>query len=239
MIPAEHVEDASRLTVSTIVPVYNAARYLRATLESAVAQTLPPLEIIVVDDGSTDESAVVARGFREVRCLQQPNQGCAAARNRGVAAARGDLLAFLDADDLWTADKLAVQVAYMTAHPEVGYTLARQELFLEAGARRPPAIRPEHLEHDQVGYLPSTLVVRRPVFDRIGGFDITQKISSDVDWFLRAKDLDVPMAVLPQVLVRRRIHDANLSTDTRANQAALLKVFKASIDRQRARGPQT
>ena len=222
-------------TVSVIVPVYNGARFLAATLASVRAQTYRDFETVVVDDGSTDGSAEVAAGFGDVRVVRQANQGCAKARNEGVAAARGGLLAFLDADDLWTPDKLAVQTAHLAAHPAIGYSIARQEIFLEPGATRPPGLRPAHLEADQVGYLPSTLVVRREVFVRVGGFDTSLAVASDVEWFVRAKDLAIPMAILPQILVRRRIHRTNISSDVNRNHAALLRVFKASIDRQRGR----
>src|ERR1043165_3045241 len=120
--------------VSVIIPVYNGARHLRAALESVFAQTYRSFEVIVVDDGSVDESAIIAQSFPEVRYIHQTNCGVAAARNHGIEAARGEFLAFLDQDDLWTPDKLRLQIEYLLSHPEIGYTLTRQKFFLDPGA---------------------------------------------------------------------------------------------------------
>src|SRR5512143_3730544 len=111
---------SSEPLVSVVMPVYNGARYLRQALESALAQTYRPLEIVVVDDGSTDETpAILAEFGTRIRALRQPNSGSAAARNAALDAARGELIAFLDADDLWLPQKLAVQVEYLREHPDV------------------------------------------------------------------------------------------------------------------------
>src|SRR5688500_924354 len=109
--------------VSVIIPVYNGARFLRAALESVFAQTYRPIEVIVVDDGSADDSGVIAQSFPEVRYIRQENQGVAAARNNAIEAARGEFFAFLDQDDLWTPEKLRLQIEHLLDHPEVGYTL--------------------------------------------------------------------------------------------------------------------
>jgi glycosyltransferase involved in cell wall biosynthesis len=127
--------------VSVIIPVYNGARFLRAALESVLAQTYRNFEVIVVDDGSVDDSGVIAQSFPEVRYIHQTNQGVAAARNHAIEVARGEYFAFLDQDDLWTADKLKLQIAYLLSHPEVGYTLTQQSFFLEPGATLPAWFR--------------------------------------------------------------------------------------------------
>src|ERR1044071_9784434 len=121
-------------TVSVVIPAYNAERYLGEAIESVLAQTYAPLETIVVDDGSSDGTAAVARSHPGVTLISQENAGPAAARNRGFAASRGELIAFHDADDLMTPDKLAVQVGEMLAKPAIGCVLAEQELLIEAGA---------------------------------------------------------------------------------------------------------
>src|ERR1700694_2891614 len=110
--------------VSCIVPVYNGERYLRSALESIFAQDYRPLEVIVVDDGSSDKSAVIAQDFKQVRYMHQTNQGVATARNAGLAAARGEFIAFLDQDDLWMSDKLSIQIEHLLKNPEIQYTLA-------------------------------------------------------------------------------------------------------------------
>src|SRR3982751_2380169 len=102
--------------VSVIIPVHNGAKYLRAALESVLAQTYSPFEVIVVDDGSVDDSGVIAQSFNDVRYIHQANQGVAAARNHGIEAARGDFFAFLDQDDLWTPEKLTFEVDHLLSH---------------------------------------------------------------------------------------------------------------------------
>src|SRR5437667_12630279 len=110
--------------VSVVIPCYNGERYLAEAIESVLAQRYEPLEIIVVDDGSTDRSAEVARHFGDaVQYVCQPHAGAAAARNRGVGLATGDLIAFLDADDVWTEGRLARQVQVLEADPSVGMVM--------------------------------------------------------------------------------------------------------------------
>ncbi|MBI4573499.1 MAG: glycosyltransferase family 2 protein, partial [candidate division NC10 bacterium] len=105
--------------VSVILPVYNGERFLAAAIASILAQDYQPIEVIVVDDGSTDGTAAIARSFQGVRYLYQPNQGPAFARNAGIAVARGAFIAFLDADDLMVPTRLSVQAGYLLAHPEI------------------------------------------------------------------------------------------------------------------------
>jgi glycosyltransferase involved in cell wall biosynthesis len=221
--------------VSVIVPVYNGERYLAEALDSVLKQDYRPLEVLVVDDGSTDNSAQIARSYGQVHCIQQPNQGVSAARNAGIAASHGEFISFLDQDDVWAREKLSVQAGYLLQHREVGYAIARQRFFLEPGTKRPPWLKEEFLEGDQVGYLPGTLVVRTTVFDQIGAFDVAYGISSDSDWFTRAKDAGIAMAILPEVLLCRRIHSGNLSSEVQQIQAELLKLLRTSVARQRAK----
>jgi glycosyltransferase involved in cell wall biosynthesis len=220
--------------VSVIIPVYNGERYLAEALQSVLSQTYRPLEIVVVDDGSTDGSAQVVRSFSQVHCIQQQNAGVAAARNAGISASHGEFVAFLDQDDLWAPEKLSVQVAYLRKHPEIGYALARQRFFLQPGTNRPAWLKEQLLQGDQVGYLPGTMVVRSTVLGQIGPFDTAYGISSDSDWFARAKDCGILMSILPQVLLFRRIHDGNLSSEVQRIQSELLKILRGSIARQRA-----
>lgn len=222
-----------RPRVSVVVPVYNGAPFLAEALASVLAQSYEPLEVVVVDDGSSDSSARVAMSFAGVRCLRQPNRGVAAARNAGVAASSGELVAFIDQDDRWTPAKLRRQVPYLQGHPGTGFCLAHQRFVLEPGARRPSWLRAELLDADPVGYLPGTLVVRRTVLDRVGPFDETNPIASDTDWFLRAKDAGIAMAILPEVLLERRIHRDNQSAQTSSGTRQLLEAVRRSIHRQR------
>jgi glycosyltransferase involved in cell wall biosynthesis len=224
--------------VSVIIPVHNGGRYLRAALESVLAQTYRPLEVIVVDDGSVDDSGPIAQSFHDVRYIHQPNQGVAAARNHGIEAARGEYLAFLDQDDLWTPEKLKLQIGYLLSHPDVGYTLTQQQFFLDPGATLPAWFRKELLPSVHTGWVLGTLVVRRTAFAEVGNFATGYSAASDGDWFFRAKAAAIPMAVIPELLLLKRIHGTNESGRAKEILSELLKVVKSSLDRQRSTHPE-
>ena len=167
--------------VSVIIPVYNGARYLRPALESVFAQTYHPFEVIVVDDGSTDDSGAIAQSFPEVRYIQQANQGVAAARNHGIDAARGEFFAFLDQDDLWTPEKLKLQMAHLLDNPELGYTLTQQKYFLDPGGTLPAWFRKELFASVHTGWVLGTVVVRRTAFVQVGNFFTGYSAANDSD----------------------------------------------------------
>ena len=220
--------------VSVVIPVHDMGRYLGDALRSAFAQDYRPIEVIVVDDGSNDDTADVARSFAEVDYLHQAQQGVAAARNAGIARSRGEFIALLDADDMWEPNKLTLQVGWLLEHPETGYVAAHFRNFLEEGVARPGWIKEEQLVEEQKGGVPN-LVARRSVFEKIGVFDPAHKSGSDLDWSVRAMDAGIGMAVLPHVLLRRRIHASNHSHHWRGGKEMLLRALKASIDRRRVR----
>lgn len=222
-----------RPLVSVIIPVYNGARHLGAALESVFAQTYRNFEVIVVDDGSTDDSGLIAQSFPDVSYIHQTNQGVAAARNHGIEAARGEFFAFLDQDDLWTPDKLKLQIDYLLSHPDVGYTLTQQQYFLDQGATLPAWFRKELFSTVHTGWVLGTLVVRRTTFEKVGNFATGYSAANDSDWFFRAKAAGIPMEVVPELLLRKRLHDANDSGRAKEVLSELIKVVKNSLDRQR------
>ena len=224
--------------VSVIIPVCNGSRYLRPALESVFAQSYRNFEVIVVDDGSVDDSGVIAQSFPEVHYIHQTNQGVAAARNHAIEVARGEYFAFLDQDDLWTADKLKLQIEYLLSHREVGYTLTHQKFFLEPGATLPAWFRKELLDSVHTGWVLGTLVVRRTVFETVGNFATGYSAANDSDWFFRAKAAGIPMAVVPELLLLKRIHEANDSGRAKEILSELLKVVRSSLDRQRSIHPE-
>jgi len=217
--------------VSVIIPVHNCERYLPKAIQSVLAQTYRPIEVIVVDDGSSDNSAEIARSYQEIHYIYQPNQGPAVARNAGLAVAQGEFIAFLDADDRWVPDKLKIQIEYLFEHPHVGYTIGRIQNFYDPGINSVPQVRRSSLEKEQIGLI--TMVARKTVFKKVGGFDPSYRVGSDFEWVARAKDAGISMEILPEILLHRRIHDCNLSHQTQARCASLLRIFKSSIDRQR------
>jgi glycosyltransferase involved in cell wall biosynthesis len=223
-----------RPSVSAIVPAFNRERYVGEALESILRQRYRPLEVIVVDDGSTDSTAAIASSF-PVRCLRTEHRGVAAARNRGLAAAGGDLIAFLDADDAWTDGSLDRRVTHLLDNPAVGFVLGRTELLAEAD--RKSRVRATFLRESQPGVL-TTFVGRREAIDSVGPFDESYQVAEDVDWFARARDAGVKGAYLDEICARYRVHWANTTLDRHAEVGeSVARALKASLDRRRAGPP--
>jgi glycosyltransferase involved in cell wall biosynthesis len=220
--------------VSVVIPVYNGERYVAEAIESVLAQGHRPLEVIVVDDGSTDHTAEVVKLFApEVRYDFQPNSGAAAARNRGVGLAQGDFLAFLDADDLWMADKLTRQMAALDNHPELEAVFGHVEQFHspELGEEIKERIRPA--AQVMPAYSADSMVIKREAFFRVGLFDTQWRIADFIDWYLRAVDLGLRSLMLPDVLVKRRLHSSNLGIRERHSRTEYVRVLRASLQRRR------
>jgi glycosyltransferase involved in cell wall biosynthesis len=218
--------------VSVVVPVHNGERFLAAALESALAQDYPEQEIVVVDDGSTDGSAAIAAEY-PARVLRQPNQGVASARNAGVAASGGALIAFLDQDDEWAEQKTSRQVSALATDPRLGFVLTRMQLVLEPGTPRPEWLDESSLAEPSDAAIPSALMVRRETFDRVGAFDPAYRIACDADWLARAKDAGVEWARVDETMVRYRIHDRNGIYERDAMHTELAGVLRASLQRRR------
>ena len=219
--------------VSCVVPVFNAERHLAEALDSIFAQTHRPIEVVVVDDGSTDASAAVAEGYGErVRVIRQANAGPSAARAAGIDAARGELIAFLDADDVWLPEKLALQLGHLTAHPELDGVFCEIENFWEAEVAHEEA---RWRERGRVvgSYTMAALLARRELFERVP-FDPTWRHGDHVDWGLRVRDAGGRVELVPRVLVRRRRHAANMSrTDGEAVFDDYFRLIKDTLDRRR------
>ena len=223
--------------ISCIVPVFNGERYLREALDSILAQTYRPLEIIVADDGSTDGTAAIVASYREqVRYLSQPNAGPAAARNLGLGATKGEFVAFLDADDLWHPEKLARQMARFQARPDLDVCITHvrnfwiPELIEEAALYR---VHPR-LTDAVPGYTTVTLLARRTLFDTVGRFNSALQHGDSTEWFLRAVEHGVVMELLPDVLLYRRLHHGNRTRHLgSASRDSYLQIVKASLDRRR------
>jgi glycosyltransferase involved in cell wall biosynthesis len=228
-----HTEGASDSAVSVILVVRNGERFLGEALDSVFLSETTPVEVLVIDGGSTDRTMEIARGFPLTRVVAQEGTGIGSAYNQGIGLARGELLAFISHDDIWEPGKLDRQVGYMRDHPEVGYTVSMVRHFLEAGAQMPAGFRVELLERPVPGLLMEALVARPRVFRQVGLFDPRFLVSEDTDWFARARDARVPMAILPEVLVRKRVHGGNSSLTTPSINALLLRAMRGSIERKR------
>lgn len=231
--------------VSVVVPCYNAAETIEAAMASALGQSFADLELIVVDDGSEDDTArrveaLAIRDFR-VRLIQKANGGVSSARNVGIAAARGEFIAFLDADDLWHREKLAWQLDLMMRHPEAGLCFTAfafwnperdtaDTLFAERGpvAGAAPSIDPKlsgwiyHILLRDVYVWTSAVLVRSSVLDEVGGFDEGLPVGEDYDLWLRIAQ-SAPMIKADSVLAVYRQMGSSLTTlPHRKNYQALV-----------------
>lgn len=229
----------AEISTTVVMPVRNGERFIAAALESVRAQTVQPIEIIVVDGASSDASARIAAEFPGVRVIAQTGKGLYDALNLGVEAARGDCIAFLESDDRWLPRKLEIQSAFLSAHPECSGVVGAVQFHLEPGAELPPGFRHELLAGSRVARIPGTLLGRRTLFETAGPFDATLDIAADVDWFARCKDRGLTIGGDPELILLKRIHGTNLSLDARRNTTELLRTMRSSIERQRidASGP--
>ena len=221
--------------VSVVIPAHNAERYLGEALESVVAQTVPPFEVIVVDDGSTDSTAAVAQGYApRVRVHSQPNAGIGPTRNRAVELAEGDLIAFLDADDLWTPRKLELQLAAMAEEPAPDLVFGQVEQFVDPHIDPADAARIDCPSGLQPGYLLGALLARRDAFARVGPFREDLRVGEFVDWMARAREVGLREVLLEEHVLSRRLHDTNQSRKDRGDMSDFARVAKAALDRRRA-----
>lgn len=216
--------------VSVVVPVYNAERFLHATLDSIFRQEYEPFEVICVDDGSTDGSAEIARSYPEVRYFHQDNSGASAARNRGVAEARGELIANADADDELPPHKLRVQVDYLLRHREIACVLGRQEWI-----DPPPGLARDPVWGDLDGIPLNSMVFRKHVLEDVGWFD--EDKGGDLDFLVRLREHGFEYAVIPDIVVYRRYHGENLVAGRGLSPLPPISL-KEKLDRERARRAQ-
>ena len=217
-----------RPLVSVVIPVFNGEKFLRDAVESVLAQKYSPLEIIIVDDGSTDGTASVARSFTEtVRYLHQANSGPAAARNRGIERAKGSLIAFADADDLWPAAKLELQLPALINDPAIEIVMGRiqQVRLSETG---------EEFDDPAFSVNLGSAVIRKTLFERVGLFDETMRYSEDVDWFMRAREGGAAIMTIDAVTLFYRQHEENMTRGKSTSELNVLKTLKRSLDRRRA-----
>jgi glycosyltransferase involved in cell wall biosynthesis len=224
----------SNRLVSVIIPVHNGERYLADAVDSVLRQSYAPLEVIVIDDGSTDGSASVAQAYgAPVRYAYQPHSRVGAALNHGLSLARGDFIAALDADDLWTEGKLARQMAVLEASPEPALVFGHVEQFVSPELDAEAAARLRCPSELMPGYIPGTLLTQRDVFPRVGPFETQWRAGEFLDWYLRALDLSIRVVMLPDLLLRRRLHRTNHGLLERDAKGDLTKVLRLAMHRRR------
>jgi glycosyltransferase involved in cell wall biosynthesis len=225
--------------VSVIIPVFNYDRFLAEAIESVLGQTHLNLEVIVVDDGSTDQSGEVAKSFagRGVKYCHQVNAGIGPARNAGVELARGDFLAFLDADDRWPLEKTERQLGAFENDPALEMCFG-QAVQLQNGPEWEAGVKDNKLPETGLvpGMVPGTMLIKRDAFDRVGKFQGGLKVGEFIDWYARAVELKIRSLVMPDLFLWRRIHDSNQGVRERQSVSDYARVLKAKLDRKRMMG---
>jgi GT2 family glycosyltransferase len=218
--------------VSIIIPVFNGLRFLPEAMASILAQDHPAIEVILVDDGSPDDVPSAAELLPiQPRVLRQHNQGPAAARNLGIRAASGEILAFLDVDDLWPDRMLATCIRWLLDHPATDVVTGRAQLFRDQAGQDPGfAGSPSESFDNYIG----AAVFRRRAFERAGLFDPLLRFAEDSDWFGRAPHLGATIDRIEMTTLFVRRHDANMTKDLEALDLVPLRMLKNSLDLKRA-----
>lgn len=228
------------MSVSVVIPVYNGARWLGECIDSALAQGDVVSELVVVDDGSTDNSAAIALAHADsrVRLCTKDNGGAASARNLGIENAQGRFIAFLDADDLWRPNKLAQQLPLLEQRKELGVVTGLMKNFWMTGLESEAEENPE-LKRPQPG-VASTFVARKAIFNDCGLLDTEFRERDIQEWIVRVKRSGWEHALVDQIVVDRRIHDANHSRIRKPGEEELLglanRLLKARREKKAAEG---
>ena len=219
--------------VSVIIPAYNCERFIAEAVESVRRQDHRPIEIIVVDDGSTDgTSAHVKNLGKDIRYVHQSNRGPAAARNRGIEMAKGEVFAFLDADDYWPENKLEIQLAHLRKYPRIEVVLGRIQ-FTGSLTEADMKIRFEGPDNTMVNINLGSGIFKRAVFEKVGIFDESLRHFEDHDWFLRAREKDVSMVILEDITLYYRRHGNSMSRTKSEDDPTMIQILKKSLDRRR------
>jgi glycosyltransferase involved in cell wall biosynthesis len=220
------------MSVSVVIPVRDGAAYLAEAIASALAQK-EAAEVIVVDDGSQDQTAAVVRSMNDERLIyvRQERLGAAAARNLGVDRASADLLAFLDADDIWTPGKLAAQMCALSTGVDIVFTGIEEFVSPELSPDEASSLRPRAGPLQGVSVV--TMLMRRSDFRRVGRFDETIGTGEFLHWYARAGEIGLASLTLPQVYARRRLHLANHGRRFAADRGAYASILRDMLQRRR------
>jgi glycosyltransferase involved in cell wall biosynthesis len=222
--------------ISVLIPVYNGARYLSECIESVRRQTLPAAEIIVVDDGSEDETPEVAASWGpSIRYQRVAHGGLACARNHALDFAQTEFIAFIDSDDVWLPQKLELQMSALSREAETSMAFCRVQQFISSDLTPAEAAELRLDAAPQSGQHASALLMRKRDCERAGRFDESIQIGEFIEWCARAADAGVKPVMVPEVLCRRRLHRANMGRGGAGVRSQYVHMLKKVLDRWRGR----
>ncbi len=220
--------------ISVILPVFNGERFLEEAIASMMHQGIHNIEMIAVDDGSTDGTAGILQKYaKKIRIISQPNQGPASARNLGIKASVGELIAFLDADDLFEKSKLTDLLHRLEQDPHAGIAMGYIRRFQSPGIAVAKHLQVPDTEQPKLSLHLGSALIRRQVFDQIGLLEENMHFSEDIDWFLRAIENGIRFSILPKPVYCYRIHNENMTLDAEQSNRYLLRAFSRSLSRRR------
>lgn len=219
--------------VSVVITVYNGAPYLGEAIESARAQTWPHVEVVVVDDGSDDGSDEVARAHDVVFERLPERAGIGAARNRAFALSSGAFLTFLDADDRFPPDKLAIQLDEFRRDPTLDVVYGHVSEFVSPDVPAEDAARIRPAVPRSPSHLAGVMLMRRGAYDRVGPWAEGLKVGTGVEWYMRSAELGLRTSLIDHVLLERRLHQANNGLREAEHRDQYLSIVKAALDRRR------
>ena len=221
--------------VSVILPVFNAEKYLADAVKSVLGQSYAPIELICVNDGSSDGTLDILKSFGEhivlVDCAE--NSGIAAARNQGMRIARGEVIAFIDADDLWEPDKLTIQMHRLKANPGLDLSFTQMQCFISPELSEEVKALRDCPPDPIAGYVAASAVIRRAALEKVGFFDPNFRVGEFIDWFARAKKAALSYELEGTVLLHRRIHETNTGVTQRASRIDYVKAVRQALQRRR------
>jgi len=228
--------------ISVIIPVFNGEIYLRKAIQSVLDQDYKKIQLILVDDGSTDSTSTILERYRDkATIIRQNNSGPGAARNKGIRIATGELIAFLDADDLWPKDNLSQHVAVFAANPNFDVVLGKLQCLRaispanEVLCKTEEETRNSYLDHQLsvpfYSYLFGAAVAKSHVIQSVGYIDEQHNLGEDVDWFLRVRESKTTLSKADHIALHYRRHETSLTQLNREN--SMLRVLKESLDRRR------
>jgi len=220
--------------ISVIMPAFQPGAFVYEAIDSILNQGYPFLEILFIDDGSKDGTAVAveALGISNIRVFRKMNGGPGSARNLGLEKATGDIIAFLDADDLWLPGKVELQLQLLRENLDAGIVMGNTEGF--------GAIADEEQRHFKANWESrqflqlGALMVRKVVFEQLGGFDTTLRYAEDVDWILRVRQAGVKIFEHSDCVLKYRRHARNMTNDTLSRDMGFIAALRKNIERKRS-----
>lgn len=223
--------------ISVVIPSYNTGKSLPRAIESIQKQTCRPDEIIVVDDGSEDDTKSVVKNIPgDIQYHFQENKGVASARNKGLDLATGDLITFIDADDIWVENKIEIQLDLLKKKPEADVIIGFLQRIYPINNKTSAGNNYNYEEEAQFALSLGCALIRKKVFKRVGLFNEDMKLSEDLDWFLRVRESNINVFVHDDIVQYYRQHNNNITQDGITTKRYMLKAFKKSLDRRRKAG---